>query len=79
MLHKDIPVGVDSSHPPGYVQSSDPGAVGANKIWIDSTAAPYVHKIRNAGNSAWVAVGSGGGTGSSTSADYFLTTGLRPY
>lgn len=61
MLHKDIPVGADSSHPPGYVQAGDPGAVGAFKVWIDTTLGTglWVKKIRNAANSGWEAVGAG--------------------
>lgn len=61
MLHKDIPVGADSSHPPGYVQAGDPGAVGANKVWIDTSggAGNWLTKIRNAANGAWETVGGG--------------------
>lgn len=44
-----------------YVQTSDPGAVGAGKYWLDTTASPYVLSRRNAGNSAWVTVGASGG------------------
>jgi hypothetical protein len=36
------------------VQSSDPGAVGAYKGWLDTTTNPPVLKYRNAGDSAWV-------------------------
>lgn len=46
-----------------YVQTSDPGAVGAGKYWLDTTASPYVLKRRNAGNSAWVTIGASGGVG----------------
>jgi len=54
----------DFLHVPGYVQATDPGAVGAGKMWIDTSAGPsnYVAKIRNPANTAWVAV-SGGGVG----------------
>lgn len=54
----------DFLHVPGYVQSSDPGAVGAGKLWVDTSAGPsnYVSKIRNPANTAWIAV-SGGGVG----------------
>lgn len=60
MLHKDIPVGADSSHPPGYVQAGDPGAVGANKVWVDTSAGTglWVKKIRNAANTAWETLGA---------------------
>jgi hypothetical protein len=44
------------------VQSTDPGAVGANQLWVDkSTATPYQLKVRNAANDAWDAVGGSGG------------------
>lgn len=43
-------------HPAAYVSSSDPGAVGANKLWIDTTTSSYRVKIRNAGNTAWSTV-----------------------
>jgi len=47
-----------SIHLGAYVASSDPGAVGAKKLWIDTTSGPpYQLKVRNAGNSAWGAVG----------------------
>src|SRR5258708_3142777 len=50
-LHKDL----TSIHPAAFVGSSDPGAVGPNKEWLDTTngVAAYVRKIRNAGNTAW--------------------------
>lgn len=44
-----------------YVQTSDPGAVGAGKYWLDTTTSPYVLKRRNAGDSAWVTVGASSG------------------
>lgn len=40
-------------HVPGYVQSSDPGAVGAGKLWIDTTYSPATTKKRNSGDSGW--------------------------
>lgn len=43
-----------SIHRFAYVQSSDPGAVGAYKGWLDTTTNPPVLKYRNAGDSAWV-------------------------
>jgi hypothetical protein len=50
-------------HKPGYVQSSDPGAVGAGKQWIDTSGGTgnWVSKIRNATNSGWESVSGGGG------------------
>lgn len=53
-LHADSP----GIHKGAYVQATDPGAVGADKLWVDtSTAAPYLLKRRNAANSGWDAVG----------------------
>jgi hypothetical protein len=49
--------GAAAVHPSAYIQSTDPGAVGANKSWYDSATSPYTHKVRNATNTAWVAVG----------------------
>ena len=52
--------GASAVHPAAYgPQTSDPGAVGANKLWIDSTATPYQIKVRNTGNTGWVACGQG--------------------
>lgn len=50
-------------HVPGYLQSSDPGAVGAGKYWIDTTGGTglWALKVRNAGDSGWETVASGGG------------------
>ena len=51
-----------SIHKGAYVSSSDPGAVGAQKLWVDtSSGPPFTMKVRNAGNSAWQAVGGAGG------------------
>ena len=45
---------VDSElHRPGYYQTSDPGAIGAGKVWVDTTNTPYEVKIRNAANTGW--------------------------
>jgi hypothetical protein len=41
-----------------YVQTSDPGAVGAGKYWLDTTSSPYILKRRNPGDSAWVTIGA---------------------
>ena len=40
-------------HKARYIQSSDPGAVGAGKEWLDTTTTPAIHKKRNAGDSGW--------------------------
>ncbi len=50
--HTDI-TGSDAIHPCDYYQSADPGAVGANKKWLDTTTSPPVQKRRNAANSGW--------------------------
>lgn len=42
----------DQLHVPGYIQASDPGAVGAGKLWFNT--ATNVLSIRNAGDTAWV-------------------------
>lgn len=60
-LHSSL-TGTDLHEAFHYVQTSDPGAVGAGKYWLDTTSAPYELKRRNAGNSAWVTVGASGGS-----------------
>lgn len=49
-------------HVPGYVQSSDPGAVGAGILWIDTSGGTgnWVTKIRNVTNTGWEEAGAGG-------------------
>jgi hypothetical protein len=54
MLHKNS----TDIHLAAVIQGSDPGAVGAGILWIDtSTSAPYQLKKRNAGNSGWDLIG----------------------
>lgn len=48
---------VTSVHRVGHVSNVDPGAVGAYHAWIDTSTTPATLKVRNAGNSAWLAVG----------------------
>lgn len=48
--------GASAVHPAAFVASVDPGAVGANKFWIDTTLSAYRIKIRNSANTAWVVV-----------------------
>lgn len=65
VLHRNL-TGADAVHPAAFVQSSDPGAVGANLIWIDTTTGPpYTLKLRNSSNTAWLlfAAGAVGATG----------------
>lgn len=38
---------------PAYVQSTDPGAVGAGVWWADTTVRPWVVKVRNFANTGW--------------------------
>lgn len=41
------------------VSTSDPGAIGAGKYWLDTSSTPHKLKRRNAGNTAWVVVNGG--------------------
>jgi hypothetical protein len=53
-IHKDV-VGDEAIHQAAYIQTADPGAVGAWKFWIDITdPANPVYNYRNAGDTAWV-------------------------
>jgi hypothetical protein len=38
---------------PVTVQGTDPGAIGANKFWFNTTATKRAMLVRNSGNSAW--------------------------
>lgn len=40
-------------HKGAYVQSGDPGAVGAGKLWVDTNTTPPKLKKRNSGNTDW--------------------------
>jgi hypothetical protein len=51
-IHKDL-TGDEAIHPAAYVASADPGAVGADKLWIDTTTTPPIIKKRNAGDAGW--------------------------
>lgn len=73
-LHGDITDAADL-HVPGVVATSDPGAVGAYKVWVDtgvsgSPSSPVV-KIRNSTNAGWVVV-----TGAVTDAELLALAGL---
>lgn len=52
MAWHDELTGDDAIHPAAYIQSADPGAVGADKLWFDTTSG-YVLKKRNATNDGW--------------------------
>lgn len=45
--------GSDAIHPSNFYASADPGAVGPNKDWLDTTTSPPIQKRRNAGDSGW--------------------------
>jgi len=55
----------ENSHVVGWVQSGDPGAVGAGKGWADTSggAGSWEWKVRNAANTGWEIVGVGPGAG----------------
>lgn len=59
--HEDITAA--NIHSIGYVQSGDPGAIGAGKVWIDTTGGTgaWLFKVRNATDTGWESVGGGGG------------------
>lgn len=61
-LHRDL-TQVHLHDAFGYVQNSDPGAVGAGAYWLDVTAPPFPLWRRNNADTGWDAVG---GSGSST-------------
>ncbi len=59
-------------HPAAFVGVTDPALtasneVTANKFWVDTSGGPpYVLKIRNSTNTAWVITGSGGAASQGT-------------
>lgn len=52
-IHKNL-TGDEAIHPAAYITASDPGAVGADKLWIDTTTDPPVLKRRNSTDDGWV-------------------------
>lgn len=54
-----------SIHKGAYIQSSDPGAVGAKVLWFDTTSG-FVLKKRNDANSGWDTIANLSGLGSGT-------------
>lgn len=52
-----VMTGLEVHVPFHYVQLTDPGAVGANLFWLDTTTNAI--KRRNVGNTAWDAIGTG--------------------
>jgi hypothetical protein len=51
-LHKNL-LGAEAVHPFAIIASSDPGAIGAGKAWLDTSTTPHTLKYRNAGDSGW--------------------------
>jgi hypothetical protein len=47
-----------SIHRFAAVASSDPGAIGAYKGWVDTSTTPFQLRIRNSGNTGWNDIGS---------------------
>lgn len=61
----------DALHVPGYISDTDPGAVGAGKMWIDTVGGTgaWVAKIRNDTDTGWEEVTGAGGGGAATQID----------
>lgn len=61
-IHKQLTA--PEVHVPGWVQSGDPGEVGAGMYWVDTSGGigAWVLKVRNSSDSGWESVsGTGGG------------------
>lgn len=45
-------------HVPGYIQATDPGAVGAGRVWVDTSGGTgnWEFKLRNATDTGWESV-----------------------
>lgn len=58
--HADLPD--TDAHVPGPVQNADPGAIGAGKIWVDTSGGSgnWIIKVRNVANTGWESAGGGG-------------------
>lgn len=59
--HQDL--GAEKAHVPGFFQETDPGAVGAGKLWIDTSGGTgnWVIKLRNEADDDWEAVSGNSG------------------
>lgn len=58
-LHSDLTGPTNLHEAFHYVQTSDPGAVGAGKYWLDTTGgSPFTLKRRNAGDTNWDVIGA---------------------
>ncbi|MGH3428476.1 MAG: hypothetical protein ACRDQZ_13065 [Mycobacteriales bacterium] len=63
MEHRNI-TGLDALHPFSIRQAIDPGAIGADKGWLDTSVDPPVLRVRNSTNTGWdVASGARGPAG----------------
>ena len=63
--HRDL-TGADAIHQANYHQNTDPGAVGAEKEWWDTSGTNPVLKRRNPANDGWLIIataGAGAGAG----------------
>lgn len=51
-------------HAIGFVQAGDPGAIGAGKVWVDTSGGTglWVVKVRNAADSGWETMSTGAGS-----------------
>lgn len=58
----------DSYH---FAQATDPGAVGSNLNWLDTSASPFIPKRRNADNTGWNLVGTSNAFPVTTKGDLF--------
>src|SRR5690606_37379104 len=78
--HGAILKGDRAAHPLGYVQDSDPGAIGADRPWQDTSGSAsgyYTPKTRNGDDDGWLTANAThlGGT---AAADYAQKSGVSP-
>lgn len=68
-------------HVPGYVQPTNPGAVGAGILWMDTSggASNWVAKLRNVTNEDWEVFGVSGLSGYSGISGYSGLSGFSGY
>lgn len=78
------PFGSGGAEPFHYVQSSDPGAVGAGKYWLNTSGSRYALWRRNATNDDWILIDpqptidvaqDGSGTGPADTIDFLTGDG----
>jgi hypothetical protein len=63
-IHREM-TGDEAIHPAAYVQDADPGSVGEDRMWIDTTGSTYVIKVRNVTNDGWTTIYDSGASGGS--------------